>query len=30
MDEAHMEGIGIPVGPRLKILQEIQTLTADV
>lgn len=29
MDEAHMEGIGIPLGPRLRILQEMHTLTAS-
>ena len=30
MDEAHMASIGIPMGPRLRILQEVQTLTANV
>jgi len=30
MDEAHMESIGIPMGPRLRITQEIQKLTANV
>lgn len=26
MNESHMESIGVPMGPRLRILQEIQTL----
>ena len=30
MDEARMEAIGIPLGPRLRILQEIHKLTANV
>lgn len=30
MDETHMQSIGIPMGPRLRILQEIHTLTANI
>ena len=30
MDEAHLADIGIPMGPRLRILHELQTLSVYV
>jgi len=30
MDESHLAGIGIPMGPRLRILHELQTLSVYV